>query len=268
MVIRCVAVVSAPARSDFLHGAPIRLEALGDVICHGSVAAPHEYIDRRLPCTIAIIGQATMPCECLDRAPNLRAIMNLGGHFMVNIDCDQCFARNIHCLVFAPVFAPLVAAMAMELVLTRGIVEHDTAFRCGEIIYSDSSNRAAPRWACVDAPTLAVPFAAGQTVHRPTVCNGPWLHDHVIEKPGAQPAGLRQRMSGSDVLLILSAATDANQRMIGAEKLVMMTPGARVVLVWRAHLVDCDVLPDAADQGRIRAVIVYPGQLAPANACV
>lgn len=82
----------------------------------------------------------------------------------------------------------------------------------------------------------------------------------MIEKPGAQPAGLRQRMSGSDVLLILSAATDANQRMIGAEKLVMMTPGARVVLVWRAHLVDCDVLPDAADQGRIRAVIVYPGE--------
>ena len=91
----------------------------------------------------------------------------------------------------------------------------------------------------------------------------------MIEKPGAQPAGLCQRMSGSDVLFILSAAADANKRMIGVEKLVMMTPGARVVLVWRAHVADCDVLPDAADQGRIRAAInVYPGQLAPPNACV
>jgi phosphoglycerate dehydrogenase-like enzyme len=63
---------------------------------------------------------------------------------MMNIDYDQCFARNIHCLVCVPVFAPSVAAMAMELVLTRGIVEHDTAFRCGEIIHSASSNRVAP----------------------------------------------------------------------------------------------------------------------------
>ena len=91
----------------------------------------------------------------------------------------------------------------------------------------------------------------------------------MIEKPGAQPTGLRQLMSESDVLFILSAATDANKRMISAEKLVMMTPGARVVLVSCAHVVDLGVLPDVAGQGRIRAATdMYPEELAPANVCV
>ena len=110
-----------------------RLEGLGRVIWHDGSRAPDEQIDRYLPDAVALLGQADMPRERLDRAPHLRLIVNVEGNFLPNIDYAECFRRNIYVTAIAPVFAVSVSEMAlgMAIAAARGMVDGDAKMRAG-----------------------------------------------------------------------------------------------------------------------------------------
>src|ERR1035438_719796 len=80
-----------------------RLEALGRVMWHDGGPAPDAHIDDNLPNAFAVLGQSAMPRERLDRAPNLRLIVNIEGNFLPNIDYEECHRRNIYVTAIAPV---------------------------------------------------------------------------------------------------------------------------------------------------------------------
>ena len=74
-----------------------RLEALGPLVVHEDGPMPDELVERHLPETVAILGQTAMPKERLDRAPNLRAIVNVEGNFLPNVDYAACLDAACTC---------------------------------------------------------------------------------------------------------------------------------------------------------------------------
>src|ERR1041385_894279 len=110
-----------------------RLESMGHVLWHDGGPAPAAHIDENLANAVAILGQSAMPRERLDRAPNLRLVVNIEGNFLPNIDYEECHRRNIYVTAIAPVFSVPVAEMAlgMALAAARGLVHADARVRAG-----------------------------------------------------------------------------------------------------------------------------------------
>ncbi|KTQ76539.1 2-hydroxyacid dehydrogenase, partial [Aureimonas ureilytica] len=71
-----------------------RLEALGEVVLSEDRPMPDAEVDALLPDTVLIFGQTAMPRERLDRAPRLRAIVNVETNFLPNIDYQACNERG------------------------------------------------------------------------------------------------------------------------------------------------------------------------------
>jgi len=251
-----------------------RLEALGPVSWHDGPPRSDAEIDALLPEAIAIVGQTRLPKERLDRAPALRAIVNVEGNFLPNVDYAECFRRGIQVLVISPVFGRPVAEMALGLALAaaRDIPRGDAEIRAGtESLYDEGANQGS---FLLSGKTLGLvgcgnlgrallpllrPFGGEILVH------DPWLQDAVVRELGAVPAELDEVFARSRVVFLLSAVTVENEGRIGASQFQEMAPGSVVVLVSRAAVVDWDALLDAAQSGRVKvAVDVFPEEPIPA----
>ena len=112
-----------------------RLKELGELAVHeGPGRMPAERFESYLPEMALLIGQSDMPKARLDRAPKLRAIINIETNFLQNVDYDVCFERGIHVLAPGSAFAKPVAEMAlgMAIDLCRGVTTADRAMRRGQ----------------------------------------------------------------------------------------------------------------------------------------
>src|ERR1700758_4293651 len=71
------------------------------------------------------------------------------------------------------------------------------------------------------------------------------------------------------VIYVLATPAPENLGLISREQIEKMQPGALLVLISRAHLVDFAALVDAADKGKIQAAIdVFPTEPVPPDATV
>lgn len=61
-----------------------------------------ERFDALLPRAFAIIGQPDLPAGRIVRADQLRAVANVEGNFLPNVDYAACFERGIHALSCGP----------------------------------------------------------------------------------------------------------------------------------------------------------------------
>jgi phosphoglycerate dehydrogenase-like enzyme len=250
-----------------------RLEHLGRVAWHDGAPAPAEFVDQHLPQTIALIGQSAMPRERLERAPNLKAILNVEGNFLPNVDYAECQRRNIPVLVVAPFFAQPVAEMALGMALSaaRRAHEADAAIRRGdESLYGDLDNydsfllhgKTLGLLGCGNLGRALLPLLRPFT--RDILAHDPWIHPNVLRGMDAEPVGFDELFARSKVVFILAATTTENRGTVGARQFAAMRPGSVVVLVSRAGIVDFDALLDAAASGHIRAAIdVFPQEPIP-----
>jgi len=120
-----------------------RLEAMADVVSSdGNAPMAAATVEGALARVTAILGQTDLPAERIERAPQLRAVINVEGNFFPNVDYEACFARGVEVLCIAPVFALPVAEMALGLALdlARGITAGDLAFREGRERYGLAGN--------------------------------------------------------------------------------------------------------------------------------
>lgn len=244
-----------------------RLDALGRIEVFEDRQAPDAAVDRLLADTVLLIGQTAMPRERLDRAPKLRAIFNVETNFLPNIDYAACQARGIWVLSPTAAFAEAVAesALAMAIDLARGITAADRSFRAGTERYGLAGNEGC--FMFTGAPVGLIGFGdLGRTLRRllvpfrnPVTVYDPWLPDELIAAHDCRAAPLDAVLAGARVLFVFAAPTQENQGFLGARELALLPPGAVVLLMSRAGVVDFPALLDAARAGRLRAAIdVFP----------
>jgi phosphoglycerate dehydrogenase-like enzyme len=244
-----------------------RLEALGDLVVFDSAKRNEDEISDALVDAEILIGQTPMPKSRLERARKLRAIFNVEGNFLPNIDYDYCFARGIRVLVASPAFAVSVAEMALAfaLDLARGITAADRAFRRGEEVYGLESNRdcfvfTGCQVGIIGFGDLARAF---RSLLHPFRCQvtayDPWLPERLLIQHDCVPASLDEVLSTSDAVFVFASVTTENQGFLGARELSLMKPGSIFVLVSRAAVVDFEALTEALESGRIKAATdVFP----------
>jgi phosphoglycerate dehydrogenase-like enzyme len=250
-----------------------RLEALGPLVVHEDGPMPDDLIERHLPEARAILGQTAMPKERLDRAPHLRAIVNVEGNFLPNVDYAAALDRGVHVLNASPAFALPVAEMAlgMAIDLARGVSLADRAMRAGTETYGLESN--ADAFLLARSPVGIIGFGdLGQALRRllepfgcPVKVYDPWLPDLAIRRAGAEPAPLADVLE-QRVIFVFAAATADNEGFLDRTQLERIRPGSVFLLMSRAGVVDFDALVELTSQGRFRAATdVWPEEPVPAD---
>jgi phosphoglycerate dehydrogenase-like enzyme len=246
-----------------------RLEALGPLVIHEDGPMPDEMVEAHLPEVVAIVGQTAMAAERLRRAPKLRAIVNVEGNFLPNIDYAAALERGVHVLNASPAFALPVAEMAlgMAIDLARGISAADRAMRAGAETYGLDSNTHA--FLLTGQPVGIIGFGdLGRELHRllapfrcPTKIYDPWLPDLLIEQAGAEPAALDDVLETSRVIFVFAAVTSENEGFLGRAQLERIQPIAALLLMSRAGVVDFDALTALVQERRFTAATdVFPDE--------
>jgi phosphoglycerate dehydrogenase-like enzyme len=246
-----------------------RLATLGRLVIHEAGRMPDAMVDAHLPDAVVVVGQTAMPAERLTRAPKLRAIVNVEGNFLPNIDYGTCFDRGVYVLNASPAFAVPVAeaALGMAIDLARGITAADRAMRAGTEAYGLESN--AGVFLLTGAPMGIIGFGdLGRELFRllapfrgPVRVYDPWLPDHLIRRAGAEPAVLDDLLAASRVIFVFASATSENEGFLGREQLSRIRPGSVFLLMSRASVVDFEALVDLVSAGRFRAATdVFPDE--------
>jgi phosphoglycerate dehydrogenase-like enzyme len=250
-----------------------RLEALGPLVVHEDGPMPDELVEAHLPAAVAVVGQTAMPAERLERAPRLRAIVNVEGNFLPNVDYAACLDRGVHVLNASPAFALPVAEMAlgMAIDLARGIGRADRAMRAGTEDYGLESN--ADAFLLTGSPVGIVGFGdLGRELRRliapfrcPVKVYDPWLPAELVRRHDADPAPLEEVL-GQRVVFVFAAVTADNEGFLGHHELERLRPGSVLVLMSRAGVVDFDALVELVADGRFRAATdVWPEEPVPRN---
>lgn len=253
----------------FTPDAEAALRGMGDLVTHFGSRAPDTLVEQILPDVSVIIGQTAMPRERLDRAPNLRAILNVKANWEPNIDYDEAHARGIRVLSAAPAMAPAVAefVLGQAISLLRGIHTANTRFRSGDMSMGIGGNDAAR--SLYGATVTLVGYGnlgrALAPLLRPfgvtLMAHDPWLSDGYLQTEGLVPVSLEQALSGSDVIFLLAGVTTQNEGGMNRALLGTIRPDASVILASRAEIVDFDAFLDLASHGAFRAAVdVYPDE--------
>jgi phosphoglycerate dehydrogenase-like enzyme len=234
----------------------------------------HEQLDELLPRAFAIVGQPNLPETAIEKAAELRAILNVEGNFLPNVDYEACFARGIRVLGCGPAFGVPVAEYALGLAidLARGISREDRAFRAGRERYVEDGNEDSVLLTGADIgligfgnlgrelARLLVPF---RTIVR---AYDPWLPAAVLAHEGVQATPLEDVLRSSRFLFVLATITPESTGLLDATALDLLPDGARLVLASRAPIIDFDALLDRVAAGRLYAAIdVWPDEPVPAD---
>ena len=244
-----------------------KLSELADLTVFDSGPMPTEMFETALPEAEIVIGQSDLPQERLERGKKLRAIFNVEGNFLPNIDYDYCFAHEIRVLIASPAFAVPVAeaALALALDLARGVSKNDRAFHERNETYGFESNRdcflfTGSRVGIIGFGDLARAFRPMVRPFRcPVKVYDPWLPEREILNNDCTPASLDEVLSTSDAIFVFASVTSENQGFLTARELSLIRPGGLFVLMSRAGVVDFEALTAAAKSGHLKvATDVFP----------
>jgi phosphoglycerate dehydrogenase-like enzyme len=228
---------------------------------------PDTMVDEWLPSAVAVLGQTALSAARLERAPRLRAIVNVEGNFLPNVDYAAALDRGIHVLNASPAFALPVAeaALGMAIDLARGISVADRAMRAGRETYGLESN--ADAFLLAGSPVGIVGFGdLGRALHRllapfgcPVKVHDPWLPELVVRRAGASSASLDEVLSTSRVIFVFASVTSENEGFLDRAALERISPGSALLVMSRAGVVDFEALVELVAEGRLRAATdVFP----------
>jgi phosphoglycerate dehydrogenase-like enzyme len=244
-----------------------KFESLGRIVAHENGSMPDEIVDLYLPDATILVGQTRMDTGRLQRAKNLKAIINVETNFTDNIDYDYCFANGIHVLTPGSAFAEAVAesALGMALDLARGITKADRDMRAGTEAYGLEGN--AESYSLIGASIGLIGFGDLSRAflklvapfNCPTKVYDPWVPDFTILKSGCTPATLDDVLSTSKFIFVFAGVTSENQGFLGHRALGLIQKDASFLLMSRAAVVDFPVFLEFVRAGKFRAATdVFP----------
>jgi phosphoglycerate dehydrogenase-like enzyme len=250
-----------------------RLYGMADVVWGKDEPMPEAELARVKEEVFAIIA-AQWRYGPVSAMPNLRAILEVGGRHPSPqlLDYDHCFTHGIRVLSCAPAFGPMVAEMAlgMALACTRDIVAGHNAFHAAEERYLYRGN--VGTFTLYDQPVGFIGFGGLARALRPLLapfrCSiqvyDPWLPTTYLAHQGVIPLGLDELLQTSKVIFVLAIPSPENKALLDRTRLQAIQPGAVLVLISRAHLVDFDALTELVSAGRFKAAIdVFPQEPLP-----
>jgi phosphoglycerate dehydrogenase-like enzyme len=252
----------------------VRLRAIGDLFVHEEGPVAEQLFADEAARAEIIIGQIDLPESRLRQATSLRAVFNVEGNFLPNIDYGYCFRTGIRVLNISPVFAEPVAeaALGMAIDLARGITRSDRHFRQGTEQYGLVANREAFSLFRQDVGLVGLGDLGKAILPllRPFGCRirayDPWLPDEYARALGCEAASLEDVFRCSRLVFIVAGVTSQNQGFIGAQQFTSMQQGSAIVLVSRAAVVDFEAMLDFAEKGHIRfATDVFPEEPLPSE---
>ncbi|WP_300037680.1 hydroxyacid dehydrogenase [uncultured Roseobacter sp.] len=256
---RTLDLIFSPEKLTQLHEAYEIIETTGDDL----PGLP----DQMLGQVRYIIGQPALDAGTLDRLVRLRAVLNVESNLIDNMPYARIFSRGIHVLTTGAVFAMPVAELGLGLALdlARGISGADQDFQRGQEKWGGDGNTDAVLLSGARVGIIGY-GDLGRALRRLLTGFGcqidvydPWLPDRLLKADGVRPATLASVMSDAEFIFVVAAVTTENRHFIDRELLASMKPGARIILLSRAEVVDFDALIAAVEEGRIRAASdVFP----------
>lgn len=221
-----------------------------------------------------VLGQPPISSQTLGKMTALRAILNVESNLLDNMPYDEVFARGIHVVTTGAVFAVPVAEIGLGLALdlARGITDADVDFRAGSEKWGGDGNANARLLTGADVGIIGF-GDLGRALHRLLTgfrCNikvhDPWLPPSILIDHQVSPASLDEVLEQSDHIFVMAAVTTDNRGLLGAEAFARMRPGAALILLSRADVVDFDALLDAVERGQIVAASdVFPEEPMPVD---
>jgi phosphoglycerate dehydrogenase-like enzyme len=259
----------SPRTMDQIFDAQTRakLNALGDCIVHDFSPMPDALVEQHLPQATILMGQTKLSRTRLEKAKNLKAVINVETNFTDAIDYDFCFANGIHVLTPGSAFADAVAesALGMTIDLARGITQADRDFRRGTEVYGPDGNTESfslfgQHVGLIGYGDLA---RAYQRLLAPFNCTihvyDPWVPDYVLRKAGCVPATLESVLKDCRIILVFAGVTAENEGFLGRKELSLIRRDAIFLLMSRAAVVDFPVFVEMVHDGRFRAATdVFP----------
>jgi phosphoglycerate dehydrogenase-like enzyme len=244
-----------------------RLHAIVEVIWGRDEAMPLDQARAALADAIAVVSSGWRYGEVPDAAASLRAIIDVSGGFPQTLDYARCFARGIRVLSAAPAFGPQVAEMALAMALSasREIAAGDRAMRTGEERWLHAGNTST--FMLYGRPVGFIGYGSIARCLRPLlapfgcpiVVYDPWLGAGYLRSQGVEPIALEQLLQTAQIIFVLASPSSENRALLSRELLEQIQPGAVLVLISRAHLVDFDALTEFVLAGRFKAAIdVFP----------
>jgi phosphoglycerate dehydrogenase-like enzyme len=208
----------------------------------------------------------------LERAVRLRAILDVSGGFPQDLDYEHCNARGIRVLSCAPAFGPQVAEMAlgMALACSRQICAGDRAMRTGDERWLHAGNQ--DTFQLYGQPVGLIGYGGLARALRPLLAPfgcplavyDPWLSAGYLRSQGLAPVALEELVATSRVIFVLAVPSAENRALLDRTLLERVQPGAVLVLISRAHVVDFEALTELVLAGRFRAAIdVFPTEPLP-----
>lgn len=221
-----------------------------------------------------ILGQPPISSQTLAKMTSLRAVLNVESNLIDNMPYEEVFARGIHVVTTGAVFAVPVAEIGLGFAidLARGITAADNDFRSGTEKWGGDGNATARLLTGADVGIIGF-GDLGRALHRLLLgfrCNikahDPWLPPSIIEDHQVMPASLDDVLEQSDYVFVMAAVTSDNRGFLGAAEFARMRPGAALIVLSRADVVDFDALLDAVERGHIVAASdVFPQEPMPAD---
>jgi len=250
------------------------LRALGELVIVEPGPVTEKIFDECAAGTEIIIGQVDLPESRLRKAASLKAIFNVEGNFLPNVDYGYCFHNGIRVLSIGPVFAEPVAeaALGMAIDLARGITRSDRHFRQGTEQYGLVANQNAFSLFGQEVGFIGMGDLGRAILPllRPFGCRvrayDPWLPQQYLRVLGCEAATLEELLRRSRVIFVVAGITSQNQGLLGGQQFALMQPGAAFILLSRAAIVDFDAMLDSARRGNIRvATDVFPQEPLPST---
>lgn len=237
---------------------------------HGGVNWPMaraDFLEHLPDAAFVVASKPELDQSDLDRAPHLKAVIEVSGTFQTGLDYEACFERGIEVLSCAPGFRRSVAEMTLGLMIAggRGIVDEHERFRAGSERWFDDNigtdfSLYGQRIGFVGFGSIAQECLRLLQPFGPEVLAfDPWLKAVGGSFDNVRICDLEEVVTTCRCVVVAATPTEDNYQIVSRTLIDKMPHGTLVVVISRSHLVDFDALIDAAEAGRIRvASDVFP----------
>jgi D-3-phosphoglycerate dehydrogenase len=240
-----------------------RLREIGEVRLNetGAPLTSEQLIELARGCQVIVSDRATAgPSAVFERLPDLVAFVRCAVDIR-NVDVGAASAAGVLVTRASPGFVDAVAELALGLMvdLARGVSDATTLYRAGlaPAVRMGRQLRGSTLgivgYGHIGTRLAQLGIALGMRV----LIDDP--HVQVVE-PELTQTDLGTLLVESDFVVILAAATEETENLIGAEELGWMKPGAFLINVARGNLIDEAALETALTEGRIAGCALDVGR--------